>query len=242
MRRLPVLRSLSLITPLMLVAACGGSDAEMAGEEGDPALTGALEDQISVDPDMAGANQGNSALGASDGDGALPAAARSPEAIARAEAEALEMLGGTGSLKKAPAAQEVSGELPQGATLTAAARAAASPVSGANCADKAEYSNRWAARLPDATPVYPRGAVQEAAGTDDGSCALRVVNYLTPVDAGDVIDFYYSSASKAGYSVQRVREGGDDVIGGTKGKGSFIAYVRKLPSGITEVDLIANGG
>jgi len=135
----------------------------------------------------------------------------------------------------------VSGELPQGATLTAAARAAASPVSGANCADKAEYSSKWAARLPDAVPIYPRGAVQEAAGTDDGACNLRVVNYLTGVDTGDVVDFYYSSATKAGYSIQRVREGGDDVIGGTKGKASFIAYVRELPSGATEVDLIASG-
>ncbi len=58
----------------------------------------------------------------------------------------------------------------------------------------------WANRLPAAFPVYPRGAVQEAAGTDDDACALRVVNFQTGVSLDDVIDFYFSSARKALYA------------------------------------------
>jgi len=83
MRRLSAFRTLCLLAPMALLSACGG-DADVNEGEGDPALTGALDEQISVDPDMASTNDANSALGASDGDGALPAAARSPEAIAAA--------------------------------------------------------------------------------------------------------------------------------------------------------------
>ncbi len=84
--------------------------------------------------------------------------------------------------------------------------------------------------------------MQEAAGTDDDACALRVVNFQTGVSLDDVIDFYFSSACKAGYSAQRVRDGGDDVLGGLKGSASYVVYARKLPSGATEVDLVTNGG
>ncbi|HZF46472.1 MAG TPA: hypothetical protein VEZ26_09055, partial [Sphingomonadaceae bacterium] len=80
------------------------------------------------------------------------------------------------------------------------------------------------------------------AGTDEGNCALRVVNYLTAVPLDEVVDFYFTRASAAGFTAQRVKEDGDDVLGGTKGKASFVIYVRALPKGGTEVDLITNGG
>jgi len=232
----------AFLAPALLLAACGQSGNETTVlEEGDPALSGALGDEIMVDPDLAGENQANSALSTGTRSGALPPQQMTPEAVSAARAEAVKLLGGAAGLKQAPEAKEVQGGLPKDATLSAAARAAASPGGKANCADKAEYTMAWANRLPAAFPVYPRGAVQEAAGTDAEGCALRVVNFRTAVPLKDVIDFYFSTASKAGYSAQRVRDGSDDILGGVKGAASYVIYARRLPSGVTEVDLVVNG-
>jgi hypothetical protein len=234
--------SFALAALALILAGCGQSgESTSPQQEGDPALTGALGDEIMVDPDLAGENQANSALSAGGRSGALPPQQMTPEAIAAARAAAVKLLGGAAALKPAPEAKEVQGGLPQDATLSAAARAAASPGGSVKCADKAEYTMAWADKLPPALPVYPRGAVQEAAGSDEGGCSLRVVNFQTGVPLKDVIDFYFSSASKAGYSAQRVRDGGDDVLGGVKGSASYVIYARRLPSGVTDVDLITNG-
>lgn len=243
MRRPPRLSLALAAAPALLLVGCGQSDREApAPKEADPALTGALGDEIMVDPDLAGENQANSALTSGSRSGALPPQEMTPEAIAAARSAAVKLLGGAAALKRAPEAKEVEGGLPRDATLSAAARAAASPGGSGNCADKAEYTMAWANRLPAAFPVYPRGAVQEAAGTDAGGCALRVVNFQTGVPLDEVIDFYFSSARKAGYLAQRVRDGGDDVLGGVKGSASYVIYARELPSGATDVDLVINGG
>ncbi len=233
--------TLTALCPALLLTACGSGDdgKEKAGSE-DGAMSAALGDEIMVDPDLAGQNNANSAVSAGLRDGSLPPEARTDEAISRARAEALKLVGGSGKLLSAPEAMEVSGSLPAEAALTAAARAAAAPGGEANCADKAEYTMKWAAKLPKTFPVYPRGAVQEAAGTDDGACNLRVVNFVSAVPLNTVLDFYYTRATQAGFSTQRVREGEDDILGGVKGKASYVIYFRKLASGSTEVDLITN--
>lgn len=243
MRR-PLRLSLVLAAvPALLVAGCGEANKETpAPQEGDPALSGALADEIMVDPDLAGENRANSAISTGTRSGALPQLDMSANAVSAARGEAVKLLGGTGALQKAPAAKEVKGGVSKDAALSAAARAAASPGGNANCADKAEYTMAWASKLPAPFPVYPRGAVQEAAGTDAGGCALRVVNFQTGVPLDDVIDFYFSSARKHGYSAQRVRDGAEDILGGMKGTASYVVYARKLTSGATEVDLVVNGG
>ena len=145
-------------------------------------------------------------------------------------------------MKKAPEPREVEWPLPAGAALTAAARAAAAPRADIDCAERAEYTMQWAARLPDAFPVYPRGAVQEAAGTNEGGCSLRVVNFVTPVPLGEVMDFYVTRAAEAGFSTERVLQDGDDVLSGVKGAASYVIYARRSSSGNTEVDLVTSGG
>jgi hypothetical protein len=145
-------------------------------------------------------------------------------------------------MKKAPEARDVSGRLPPGAALTAAARAAAAPAGDADCAERAEFTAQWAARLPRPFPVYPRAAVQEAAGTDAQGCALRVINFVTPVPLGEVMDFYFTRARAAGFSAERVRHDGDDALAGIKGRASYVVYARRMPSGNTEVDLVTSGG
>ena len=219
-------RLLQLLPLVLALAACGGAkQAQQGALDEDPALTGALGDQIMVDPDLAGQNRGNAALGGGGpANGELPVQSRSPEAIAVAKAEAVKLLGG--AIQPAPAPR---------------ARATAATVT-TNCPDKVQYGASWAARLPAAIPIYPRGAVQEAAGTDKDGCRLRVVNFITPVGIKDVIDFYYSRSRSAGYSAEYRLEGGDHVLDGTKGAATYVIYARKLAGGLTEVDLVASGG
>jgi hypothetical protein len=227
----------------LLLAGCGwfGDNDEGPVADEDPAVTGALGDQISVDPDLVGQNRADSAAFVPSGDGSVPTVDNGAEAIAAARADALRLVGGPGKMQKAPRAQEVAGALPADAALTAAARAAAAPGGNGDCAARAEYTMQWAARLPAAFPVYPRGAVQEAAGTNTSGCSLRVVNFVTPVPLSEVMDFYYSRARASGFSAQRVLQSGEDVLGGVKGQASYVVYARRQPSGNTEVDLITSG-
>ena len=235
-------RTVCLLAPALLLAACGGRADPGKPAADDPAMAGALGDQVLTDPDLAGENGANRAASLPSGAGAVPAADMSPEALATARGAALKLVGGPGTMKKAPEARVVKGALPADSQLTAAARAAASPGGKGDCSALAKYTAAWAAKLPAAFPVYPRGAVQEAAGTDEGACALRVVNFITPVPVGEVIDFYYTRANAAGYSAQHIRQSGEDQIGGTKGAASYVVYARELPNGGSSVDLITNGG
>jgi hypothetical protein len=224
-----------------LLSACGGPDEELVdAADGDGLEASALGSQIMVDPDLAGQNLANSAISAELGDGMLPPERSSPEAIAAARADALAQLGGPGSIRKAPAA---SGSSNTGAAqaLTAAGKAAASPGGKGDCAALASYTADWAAKLPASFPVYPLGAVQEAAGTDEGGCSLRVVTYLTAVPLGDVLDYYYTRASKAGFSADHAMDGEYHLLGGAKGKASFIVYGRALPTSATEITLVTSG-
>ncbi|MDE8652953.1 hypothetical protein [Novosphingobium album (ex Liu et al. 2023)] len=221
-----------------LLAGCNPArkDADDVTEK-DPAMTGALGDQIMVDPELAGQN--GAAVSANGGQVELPPEQRSPEAIAAARAEAAKQAGGT--LKPAP--QPGTGgatSLVEGAA-TAAQVAQQSKAASTDCSQKAQYSMDWAAKLPAELPVYPRGAVQEAAGADSEGCRLRVVNFVTPVTPGDVISFYYTKATKGGYAAEYHMDGTDHVLGGKKGGASYLIYARKLKNGLTEVDLIATG-
>jgi hypothetical protein len=223
------------------LAACGRADeAPAARGNDDPALASALGEEITVDPDLAAQNRANAAASLPSLDGSVPSLDTGPDAIARARDDALALVGGAGRLRQAPPARKIDAALPPEAALSAAARAAAAPGTG-DCAGKVDYTAAWAARLPAAFPVYPRGAVQEAAGTDRDGCALRVVNFQTPVPLSEVMDFYYTRAGAAGFSAQHVLQDGDNVLGGIKGRASYTVYARKLPSGATEVDLVTSG-
>lgn len=231
---------LGLVALLLLpLAACGNSGEGEPADDQDPAVAGALGDPIMVDPDLAGQNAAGNAASIGTQDGSVPNFEMGPETIAAARAEALRLVGGPGKMAKAPEPREISGSLPEGSTLTAAARAAAVPATG-DCAARAQYTMDWAARLPAAFPVFPRAAVQEAAGTDAEGCRLRVINFKAPVPPGEVMDFYYTRAAASGFSTQRVLQDGDDVLAGTKDKSSFVIYVRQLPSGGADVDLVTN--
>ena len=222
---------------VLLLSACGSGNDAPAPAESDPAMAGALGDQIMVDPDLSDAN--GSAIAAHEGKIELPPQQRSPEAIAAAKDEAMVQAGGT--LKSAPQAQPGSASSLVESAATAAQVAQEAKAASIDCTKKAQYSATWAAKLPRDLPVYPRGAVQEAAGTDAEGCQLRVVNFVSPVAPGDVVDFYYTKATNAGYGAEYRMDGSDHVLGGRKGGQSYLIYARKLDNGLTEVDLIASG-
>jgi len=231
--------SISVLPLALALSGCGDNKAaDGAAGDQDPALTGALGDQIMVDPDLAAQNRGNAVLtGGGPATGEIPKEKRSPEAIAAAKAEAAKLVGGTLQVAPSPTS-EGQGTAPQSVGQVADLL----PGQGSACASKVDFTAAWAAKLPQALQVYPRGHVQEAAGTDKDGCRLRVVNFLTPVSPDDVVNFYYTRARASGFEAEHKLEGSDHVLGGSKGAAAYVVYVRKLANGLTEVDLVANGG
>jgi len=235
---LPARHLLTGLAGIALLAGCG-DDKPKGAPEGDPALTGALGDQIMVDPELATQDRTGEGVSAGANRVELPPEQRSPEAIAAAKAEADKLAGG--AVQSAPPAEagDASTLLEQ---ASAAARVSeATRSAGTDCAQRADYSMNWVNQLPDALKVYPRASVQEAAGTDADGCKLRVASFVTPVATDDVVNFYYSRVRKAGYDASHRMDGADHVIGGKKAGAAYIIYARKLDNGLTEVDLIASG-
>ena len=208
------------------LAGCGGNEPVTEREQ-DPALAAALNEPIMIDPDLVGQNRANNAAAMPSQDASLPTFDNDTEAIAAAREEAVRLVGGPGRMRTTPDPREISGAV---------------PGVGADCAGRARETMQWAARMPPAFPVYPRGAVQQAAGTDARGCALRVVNFVTPVPLDEVIDFYFTRASAAGFSADRTRSEGDHRLSGARGGRSYAVHVRRLRSGNTEVDLVTAGG
>ena len=223
------------ILPLILLTACSGGDkADEANAQRDPAAAAALDDPLGTDPDLTGQNRGNAALDGGVPDGALPAFKRSPEEVAAARTEAERLLGRTITAAPDPISSTKASRLASALSLRAVAEATGL---GGECAAKLDYSFAWAARLPAALPVYPRGHALVAGGSDQDGCKLRAVRYVTPVEPGDVIAFYHASTSAAKLAGTRSREGDDDVL---SGKG-YAMFARKRSDGLSEVDLVTSG-
>jgi hypothetical protein len=224
---LAALLPLACVSPLL--AGCSDGEAAVVGapDHADPLMSAALKELIRVDPGMINRNGDNQV-------------ATPPGTALAARAAAEEMVGGAGAMLRAPPPQRVDGALPPESVLSAAARAATGAAARRNCAAGAQFSARWAAQMPSAFPVYPRGNVLEAAGNDADGCSLRVVNFATAASVTDVMDFYYTRARAAGYTVQHAVQGGDNVLGGSGRGGSVMVFARAVDGGLTTVDLVTS--
>ncbi|WP_374147263.1 hypothetical protein [Sphingomonas sp. 28-63-12] len=240
--------------PLALAACSDGSaadrnldslDAELAdGNSGstasDPAAMSALQAQIMVDPALA-SQANHDAIRPP----AQPYSAQIPPDM-MAPGQGTSAAATSETLKAAPA--PVSG---QGCPQCSAARESltlgglverqANPGARA-CAGTITYSTRWANRLPSSVPLYPDARVSEAAGSEAGSCALRVVSFASAAPLQTVLDWYYTRVSKAGYSAEHQAQGDEHVLAGTRGDAAYAVFATVRADGGTDVDLVANQG
>ncbi len=235
MLRLPIILTLALT-----LAACGDAAKPDPLAERDAAVAGALDDPIMADPDLAAQNRGNTALsGGGPAMAEVPPNLRTPEEAERARQAAQELLGGRIEPAPSAAATLPDSKLARAVTLEGVAQALA--LGGAGCPAKLGYGFGWAARLPAGVPVYPRGHARVAAGADEAACQVRVVRFASPASVGELTDFYYASAGKAGLAPQHRKEGGDAVVAGSKGAARYAVYIRTGKDGMSEVDLAVSG-
>jgi hypothetical protein len=213
----------------LLLSACrddGVADVSARVEHGDPLMAAALADQIMIDPDMVDRNTANQLAAFPEADGSVPLPDAGPEAAAVARAEAIDLVGGSGALRPVP--DPVSGDVPTDPAL-------------ARCMAGAQPSFHWAARMPRSFPVYPRGAVLEAAGSDTAGCAVRAISFATAVSVDDVLAFYLTRAAAAGYSVRHVTAEGDNVLEARGPSGKLLVVARGGEGGLTSVELVTLG-
>ena len=247
-----------LLIPLAL-AACGSKqpaasnidslDAELAGNatgnSGDPAIRGALQDQIMVDPALAGQSNNDAIRPPRQPySGALP-----PDSVAGGPTDGTTTPSGSSSSGGSKPAPAPTGDCPRckvrNDSVTLGALAARQPdrrTSG--CANRLQYSTGWAQRMPADLPLYPDARVDEAAGAANNGCSLRVVSFSTGASIQAVLDWYYGRVTAAGYSAEHQAADGQHVLGGTRGRdgGAYVIYLDTRRDGRTEVDIVANNG
>lgn len=243
-RRLGIIATLA--APLALVA-CGGGDTqqnvdaldnEIAGNGADPALMGALQDQIMVDPQLAQQSNKDAIRPPNQ-----PYSAPLPgETVATAKV----VLPAKGELLSAPAPTEGkcdACDAQQESVTLGGLAARQKDKRTAKCADKLNYSAVWASRLPADMPLHPQARVVEAAGSQDAQCSLRVVSFSTPQPLKTMIDWYYTRAVRGGYSAEHQLKDGQHVLGGTRKRddSAYVVFLSARPDGGTDLDLIANG-
>ena len=217
-RRATLLLRLAPLAAALALAACNeaeeGNNLADLGNDADPALTSALNDQILVDPNLANQSNRNAVRPP-----ATPTQAQYPAPDSNAS-------GGTGAAAGAR-------------TQLAAAGGAA----GCTDPDKFDYNAAWAGRLPAAFAVYPGGNVTEAAGNNQGQCRSRVVTFKTNENWQRVLDWYHTRAVRAGYSSEHQVRESDHILAGSNASDGAAFYLIVTPSGAgSEVSLIANNG
>jgi hypothetical protein len=222
--RTPTLLRFTVLAAALALAACGRGDEgnlasldnQLAGNDVDPALTSALEDQIAVDPELAQQSNRN--------------AVRPPETPTQAP---YPQQGGGGTLKAPEPGQKAAA---QPAALASGAAA------GCTDANKFEYNLAWAQKMPATFPVYPGAKVTDAAANQQSGCAARVVTFTTGDNFQRVLDWYHTQAVRAGYSSEHQIREGDHILAGAHERqgGAFYLIATPKRNG-AEVALIVNG-
>lgn len=237
------------------LSACGSNetagddvaalDEKLVGKGSDPAMTGAVQDRILVDPDLAGKANGNMVRAADRPlDGKTPSDAGYEGSTA--SAEELD----NAKLLRAPKPRVVGAEdcndcaANRGETLEARAAAQGVKRGKGTCAAKLQYGAGWAAHMPVEFPVYPKGRVKEAAGVEGGICDIRVVSFTTSAGRQSVADYYYTRAKRSGFTADYEIRDGEHVLGGVRDHdgGAYVITLTTLKSGGTAVDIVANNG
>ena len=233
------LRLIALAAPIAMLAACSGGNGDAEdGDDMNAASQGALNENLATDPDLANSSEEGAALSGT-GNQNIPKIDTSERAIEDARSRAVQMVGGSANMDALPTAKR----LGEGAGDTPAMVQAARALQGSgntNCFEKVSYSASWSAKLPAEFPIYPRGNTIEAAGSDEGNCAVRAVTFRTGVPKSDVLAFYATRAADAGYTVEHALKGGENVLSAIDGQSAMVIYARDLPGKVTEIDLVTS--
>lgn len=225
------------ILAALMLSACGEEPREAPVEvlAQDPLLARALNDPLMVDPDLSWRSEANAALAFRDGH-PLPLFSAHEDASERArDAARIELLEG-GAIPTLPSASGFSGAAALG-ELTGAAEILAALDARTDCAEGLSSSLDWSLRLPAVVEVMPHGMVQQAAGVDRGECSVRVVRYLTPANAEDVLEYYFAKADRERFRIERF-SAPEAQIAAERRDQAMAVHVREGAAGMTEVDLV----
>ncbi len=111
----------------------------------------------------------------------------------------------------------------------------------APCGTRFQYDRAWAQRLPAAFPLPPGVTLTDAAGDERPGCNQRAVTFTTRAAPDQVLGWYRTRATRAGYSVEEQLRDGDRILGGARGGAAYFLIVTPKPQG-SDVALIANAG
>jgi hypothetical protein len=241
MRRMPCLAAALSLSAL---AACDKAPPDPANVAAHDAGTvpenaaDTLGNRIKVDPAKLAANQ--------RGGPAANRAPASPSGTASKPAPATPPAAPGERLAAAPPAQKA-GACPQ----CDAARRAVSlggvaqgggmvPV---ECTRNLTYNADWAKRLPPDMPLHPAAKVTEAAGSQGGGCQFRVVSFTVDALLPQMVDWYYTRATRAGYASGHQLDGKEHVLAGSRGRDGGIYVLFLTPEGSrTNIDMVLNKG
>ena len=226
----------------MVLLACSEAEQPFVPVvERDPIVVQALNDPLLTDPDLASLNEANAALTDAGGiDRSVPLVIDTPEAIAAAKREAADLVGGSDNLQAELGNPVIRDALPRQTRFDLKELAKATGFAE-KCAERAEVTAKWAADMPDAFQIYPRGNTLEAIGADADGCALRVIRYLTPVQREDVLAFYAAQARRAKLPVRHELFGTEQALSGKAGGKAYSVFASRRASGVSEVLLVTYG-
>lgn len=213
-------RSFMLLGAVALLSACGGKTGGDDLNKLDANLTNGADNQVvgQAAGQVAGVDQSTSA--------AAVAAMKAARAAVG------------GSILRAPAAKAMDGEpRPTATSVNGKARSATG-----KCANAVQYGDEWADKIRKPFRVYPQAQLTEAAGVDSAKCHLRILNFTTPVAVDQVIDYYYTQASHAGFDAEQLLIKGELQLGGTRASdgAAYIVFARHKTGGGSDVDIVAN--
>ncbi|WP_197054344.1 hypothetical protein [Sphingomonas sp. 37zxx] len=228
---------IAVLGACVLVAACGDGGAQgnsaamqLDGDAIDPAVMEALGDPIMIDPLLtAQADRDSVRPPPRPYSGALP-----QDAVATGTS-----LPAGEKLLRAPAPVE---QRNPAARESITLEALAARQFGPACAAKLRYSAGWANRLPAATPLHPDARVIEAAGVQGDGCALRAVGFYAAQPLQAMLDWHYTQARRAGYTVEHRSDEGVHLLTGTRGPAAFAAYLAERGDGGSDVEMIVSDG
>lgn len=231
MRRFAVPHALGALAILMSLNGCGGDETKgnaSALASLDTRLTNVAAQGNETAPAGASTAKGDAPAGRVNADGAAVRAAH--ESIIANDESVRGRSGEAGS---------------GGANGAVRSLAAAQGKAVGGCAGRdLRYGNQWASAMPEGLGLYPGAKLVEAAGTDTGRCALRVVSFTTADSPQRVAAHYMTQVRAAGFDAERQPCPTEIRVGGTR-KGDDAAYMlfaRRTAKGLTEVDIIASAG